>query len=372
MTTTHIDLAAKLAPKGKKRILALDGGGIRGIATVEILAAIETELRVQTGKHDLVLADFFDLIAGTSTGAIIATCLSLGMPIDDVRKFYRESGRAMFDRAGLLQQYWHKFRDEPLIGKLKEVLGADTRLGSELLRTGLILVMRNASTDSPWTLSNNPKAKYNSQDRDDCNLNLPLWQLVRASTAAPSYFPPEIINVGRHEFMFVDGGVTTYNNPAFLAFTMATLEPYAFGWPCGRDSMLVVSVGTGTTPEMMGGTSAPGLIGIASGTPSALMNAASAQQDLLCRMFGETLVGRRIDREVLDVKGARGPVEPKLFTYLRYAFELTSTGLAELGLSHPDVKKLQDLAAVDAMDDLAEVGRAVAETVDGEHFRKFL
>ena len=84
---------------------------------------------------------------------------------------------------------------------------------------------RNATTDSPWPLSNNPFAKYNQLERDDCNLKFPLWQLVRASTAAPVFFPPEKIKAGKREFVFVDGGVTTYNNPAFIAFLMATVEP---------------------------------------------------------------------------------------------------------------------------------------------------
>ena len=77
--------------------------------------------------------------------------------------------------------------------------------------------------DSPWPLSNNPRARYNAPERTDNNLELPLWQLVRASTAAPTYFPPELIKVGRHDFVFVDGGVTMYNNPAFQLFLIETL-----------------------------------------------------------------------------------------------------------------------------------------------------
>ena len=72
----------------------------------------------------------------------------------------------------------------------------------------------------------------------DCNLDLPLWQLVRASTAAPTYFPPEVVTVGTQDFLFVDGGVTMYNNPAFQMFLMATLEPYRLQWKTGVDKML--------------------------------------------------------------------------------------------------------------------------------------
>ncbi|MDA0767901.1 MAG: patatin-like phospholipase family protein [Verrucomicrobia bacterium] len=59
-----------------KRLLALDGGGIRGLFTLKILERVETELRRELAKPDLVLADYFHYIGGTSTGAIIATCLA--------------------------------------------------------------------------------------------------------------------------------------------------------------------------------------------------------------------------------------------------------------------------------------------------------
>jgi uncharacterized protein len=86
--------------------------------------------------------------------------------------------------------------------------------------------MRNATTDSPWPISNNPFAKYNDLAHPVCNLHFPLWQLVRASTAAPTYFPPEVITCGGKPFIFVDGGVTMYNNPAFQMFLMATVDQY--------------------------------------------------------------------------------------------------------------------------------------------------
>ncbi len=97
-----------------------------------------------------------------------------------------------------------------------------------------------------------PRAKYNVAAPADCNLDLPLWQLVRASTAAPTYFPPEDRHPhrrGQPRFVFVDGGVTMYNNPAFQLFLMATVEPYKLGWPTGEDKMLLVSIGTGVSRQ---------------------------------------------------------------------------------------------------------------------------
>ena len=201
----------KLRPAPQRKLLTLDGGGIRGVITLQVLAKIEEILRHKSGNPDLVLADYFDYLAGTSTGAIIAACLAIGMKVADVSEFYLESGPAMFTRAGILRRYRYKFEDDALAAKLKEVLGADTKLGSENLKTLLMLVMRNATTDSPWPVSNNPGAKYNDPKRPDSNLQIPLWQLVRASTAAPTYFPPESVPIGEHDFLFVDGGVTMYN-----------------------------------------------------------------------------------------------------------------------------------------------------------------
>ncbi|UCF94897.1 MAG: patatin-like phospholipase family protein, partial [Desulfobacterales bacterium] len=224
-------LEQRIRTPGSKKILALDGGGIRGMIAVEILAGIEDLLRRELkAGPDFVLADYFDFVAGTSTGAIIATCIALGMSVDTIRQFYLESGREMFDKAFLLKRFRYKYEDEKLSKKLKEVIGPETTLGSSDLKTLLMMVMRNATTDSPWPVSNNPYAKYNDRSRADCNLKLPLWQLVRASTAAPVYFPPESVAIGQNQFVFVDGGVTTYNNPAFQAFLMATIEPYRLNW----------------------------------------------------------------------------------------------------------------------------------------------
>lgn len=374
-------LVARMRASGAKTILALDGGGIRGMITVEVLAEIERVLRKQLRRgEDFVLADYFDFIAGTSTGAIIAACISLGMKVADIRKFYLSSGEEMFDRAFLLKRFRYKYEDDKLAGRMQDVFGRDTTLGSDKLKTVLMMVMRNATTDSPWPVSNNPFAKYNQRvredgkPRDNCNLDLPLWQLVRASTAAPVYFPPEIVKVGTSEFVFVDGGITTYNNPAFQAFLMATLEPYKMGWPVGEDKMLVVSIGTGTCPQANADLdpNEMNLLYNASSVPSALMYAALNEQDLLCRVFGNCLAGDELDREVGDLRNVKGPVGPKrLFTYARYNAELSAQGLQTLGLADIRPEDVQKLDSVAHVADLQRVGQAAAKQVRPEHFAGF-
>jgi len=369
------------------KLLALDGGGIRGVITIKILADIEQLLQHALGRDDsFVLADYFDYIAGTSTGAILATCLSLGWRVERVRQFYHTKGKEMFDRVNLFQRFRTKFNAEPLAALLQQEIGPETTLGSEQLKTLLLLILRNATTDSPWPLSNNPYAKYNQLDRSDCNLHLPLWQLVRASTAAPTYFPPEVISIGGRDFVFVDGGVTMYNNPAFQLFLMATVEPFRLCWPTGVEHMLLVSIGTGTSPAARSGLRPDEmhLLFNASSIPSALMFAALNEQDFLCRVFGDCLVGDPLDREVYSmiagekdgqgkIIGHRGPVEPKLFTYVRYNAELTREGLDTLGLQHIKPQDVQQLDSVDHVLELQQVGAAVAQRqVNKQQFAKFL
>lgn len=365
-------------PREQRKLLALDGGGIRGLIAVEVLAAVEAHYRTVRKNDDLRLADEFDYVAGTSTGAIIAACLSLGMSVDEIRRFYLDSGRQMFDKNSLLDRFSSKFDDDQLASKLMEVIGEDTTLGSPRLRTLLLVVLRNATTDSPWPLTNNPYALYNLAARKEqgksVNLDLPLWQLIRASTAAPTYFPPELVDAGGPvPFLMVDGGVTMYNNPAFLLFLMATAEPYNVGWPAGTEKMLLVSIGTGSNPKA-NLTLAPGdmnLIYNATSLPSALMYGALNEQDLLCRIFGDCRFGSPLDREVGDLIGAKGPADPKLFTYLRYNAELSSRWLAQHGLGHIHPEDVQALDSIEHLDELQDVGRAVASQVRSEHFVGF-
>jgi uncharacterized protein len=383
-------LKERIHKPGPKKLLTIDGGGIRGVLSLEILRKIETILRHQSGRGDgFRLADYFDYIAGTSTGGIIAAGLSIGMSVDEIARFYRDAGAQMFVKANLLNRLRYKFEDEPLAEMLKQVFGADTTFDSDRLKTLLLLVMRNATTDSPWPLSNNPYAKYNDPTRPDCNGHFPLWQLVRASTAAPTYFPPEVITLKGQtpdkdkQFVFVDGGVTMYNNPAFQMFLMATVDRYwprapagQQGWPTGADKMLIVSVGTGTSPDARQGLDPDdmNLLFNATTIPSALMFAALNEQDLLCRVFGDCLAGDPLDRELDTLIGSSGPLPQngKLFTYVRYNAELTRAGLDAIGCTHIAPEAVQKLDSVDAMEELRTVGTAVADRkVEASHFARF-
>jgi hypothetical protein len=203
------------------------------------------------------------------------------------------------------------------------------------------------------------------------------WQLVRASTA-PTFFPPEVITIEGKPFVFVDGGVTMYNNPAFQMFLMATVDRYWIkappekrGWETGTDKMLIVSAGTGTSaganyslkPEEMH------LLFNATSIPSALMYAALNEQDFLCRVFGDCVAGPVLDREVETMIQSRGPLQEKLFRYARYNAELTADGLHALGCGDISPADVQKMDSIDFIPALVRVGQSAASRdVDRAHF----
>ena len=372
------NLSARLGRKGPRKLLAIDGGGIRGVLSLHILAKIEEILINESKRPDYRLADYFDYVAGTSTGGIIAAGIACGMSVAEVLNFYLRNGASMFEKASIIRRLQYEYNSEPLARQLQNIFGDQTMLGGKEIETLLLLVMRNATTDSPWPISNNPFAKYNDVAHPACNLNLPLWQLVRASTAAPTYFPPEVITCGGKPFIFVDGGVTMYNNPAFQMFLMATVDRYwakappgQRGWETGVDKMLIVSIGTGTSPGANTSLT-PGEMNLlfnATSIPAALMYAALNEQDFLCRVFGDCVAGGTLDREIDTMAPSSGPLREKLFRYARYNAELTADGLSTLGCADVVPEAVQQLDSIAAIPSLERVGRAVAERdVSPAHF----
>ncbi|HEX3467618.1 MAG TPA: patatin-like phospholipase family protein [Candidatus Elarobacter sp.] len=362
----------RLRAPGPKRLLALDGGGIRGLVAIEILARLEEQLRTALGRDEsFALADYFDYVGGTSTGGILASGIAMGMHAAELREFYLAGTATMFKRAPFFRQFYYRNVAEELSAKLRDVFGSDTTFGDPRLRTLLMLVMRNVSTDSAWPLSNNPDAIYNAPDIDGCNLELPLWKLVRASAAAPIYFPPEDISVGKQRFLFVDGAITPYNNPAFLLFLMATLPQYKLGWEVGEDELLVVSVGTGSGSSANAKLTAKqmNLLFNVVAIPSALIGGALVQQDLLCRTVGRCRFGSEIDSEIGDLVDtgegdAHGPFAPKKFTYVRYDPTITRAGLDELELPTVQPAHLAVLDSGAYVDELLAVGGAFGKRLD--------
>jgi uncharacterized protein len=380
------NLEQRYTPTRPRKILSLDGGGIRGLITVGILERIEDLLRTASGTGDAFrLCDYFDYIGGTSTGAILAAGLARGLSVSQLRDFYLDSGEEMFKQSRLLDRFKSFHTADPLRQKLQQVFGATTDLSPEHLRTLLLIVTKNSSTDSAWPISSNPAARYNDPARADCNAKIPLWQLIRASTAAPVFFPPEVMEWDPKDrsksFVFVDGGVTAYNNPAFLLHRLATEPAYALEWQPGERNLLIVSLGTGSAPTTSS-DAAPFIPAAALSTLTHVMDGAHIDQDMNCRTIGRCTTGPFLDREVLDLVPRQGPdagtlderlARPRVplaqdlgrrFLYARYDATLTRKGLHDLGIDgNPDELKKMNNAERANMHNLLAVGRSVAKSI---------
>jgi uncharacterized protein len=358
-----------------KRILSLDGGGIRGVFTLEVLLEIENLLREQYGTADFVLADHFDFFAGTSTGAIIAACLCWGLPVETILDLYVKYGTEMFRPVPWYNPYKKffvaRFNAKPLSNLLQRTFSEDgagkvpALLGSDRLRKLLLVVVRNHSTGSAWPLTNNPHAIFADPSLPDSNLNIPLWQVVRASTAAPVYFDPEVIDLGDKRFTFVDGSVTPYNNPTLIAALTAILPCYRLEWPAGPDNIRITSVGTirfssGLPPEL----DRPWLGQHITHVPLALIQGITWQQDYLCRVLGKCLFGEALDAEIGNLVDAEMPGQC-LFSYVRYNKSYKREEVAEFLRSR---QHLTQIDAVSAIPILRGIGQTYAkQNVKLEH-----
>ncbi|MGQ0801355.1 MAG: patatin-like phospholipase family protein [Pseudomarimonas sp.] len=363
---------------GPKRILALDGGGLRGIVTLGYLKRIESLLRERHGGHpDFRLGHYFDLIAGTSTGAIIAAGLAIGLSVDELITHYVKLGRKVFKgsffRRGKLRERYDK---EELIEELKKVFG-DRSLGDPSLCTGLLVISKRMDTGSLWPLGNNPKGRYFSAKAGSttiANSDYPLWQVVRASTAAPTYFVPEKIIIAREDGKdakqgeFVDGGVSPFNNPALQALMYASLEGYRVNWPTGENQLLIVSVGTGTGDPGRPTSGVAALAGISA--LESLMDDCATLVETLMQWLSNGSDARVIDRELGNLGNDLLAGKPT-FGYRRYQLDLTRKGVDVLkpGVSE---KTLASLPAMDKpanLDLLKELGELAAKKdVRDEHF----
>lgn len=353
-----------------KRILALDGGGLRGILSVGILQKIEDVLRERHGGDPAFrLCDYFDLIAGTSTGAIIAAALAKGWAVEEIRKKYLELGERVFEKSllrnGLLRA---KYDDDKLIAELKDVYGARTTLGSKELRTGLLVMTKRLDTGSPWPVSNNPRGKYFATRPGGTigNGDYPLWQVVRASTAAPAYFDPENITIVEkrgHEPVvgeFVDGGASPFNNPSLQALMYATLDGYRIGWPTGADKLLLVSIGTGAADPAVKRAKITAQHAV--NALLSLMDDCASLQETLLQWMSTSSTAREIDRELGDLRNDLVGGAP-LVSYLRYNVDLRKDSVQQLVPELKSAKLIESLSAMDApenMPTLHRLGTALA------------
>jgi patatin-like phospholipase/acyl hydrolase len=376
-------LLDRLNSPGPKKILSLDGGGIRGALTLGYLKKLEDILKAKFSDNpDFRLCDYFDLIGGTSTGSIIAASLAIGKTVDEITKLYMELGGKIF---GEKRNWWNpmetmkwlkaNYSYKAMEDGLKYAYG-DLTLGSEELKTGLCIVAKRADTNSVWPLINHPNGKFFDSDLGK-NKNIPLWQAVRASSAAPTYFAPQMISVMENEeAAFIDGGLSMANNPALTLLMIATIKGFPFHWPMSEENLLLVSVGTGYSvfKKYVKDIDDSTMLSWAANIPEMLMQDASWQNRVMLQWISQSPTADYMDMEIGDMDGDLLGSKP-LISYLRYNFRISENDLNDLGFKRiftaADVKSLTDMSNSDNRQLLYQIGAKASHTIKQEHFEKF-
>ena len=234
----------------KLTVLSIDGGGIRGIIPAVILAKIENELRERSGDPHMTLADYFDLIAGTSIGGVLA-CYYLMPPQEgqtlhsryaatEAIKIFEERGEEIFlrnSRKGCLKVRYKAHGRE----KIFEEIFGDARLND--LTNRCLITAYDLNTQEAIFFTHPKDREVNKNKRD-----FYLKDVAMATSAAPTYFPPVKLTVDNEEFVFIDGGVFA-NNPTLCALTEFYKLKTGIRQHFTTNDLLVVSIGTGEKNE---------------------------------------------------------------------------------------------------------------------------
>lgn len=390
---------------GQRRLLSIDGGGIRGIIAISILCEIEKQLQTKGYGR---LSDYFDFISGTSTGSIIATGLATGMTATEILEIYKTEGKKIFSPAQwtwtnlaesstfsqvpclktflqlfgwlipkqkkelLLRNILAKYSGKELLKVLKSKFPNEMTLGSQTLRTNLMIVTKNVTRSEPWFFVNNIASDKLALDDPKANrflkqnANIPLSDIVRASCAAPTFFPPHKFLAGQQEYEFVDGGVSSFNNSSFQLFLEATDENYGSNWDTGVDNLLLVSIGTGYSSAEIkfGEAQFYDNLSWAKYIAGNLMEDANQQQNLLLKLIS-------YQRK----KGSQNnDLESKYLTYCRFTTSFTEPRFKQLekhglktGLNPSDYIQMDYPQAIKA-DVFEENLRSIGEAIAKEQF----
>jgi uncharacterized protein len=182
------------------KVLCIDGGGIRGVFAVAILESIERELGEPIGN-------VFDVVAGTSTGAIIAASIALKKEMSEILEQYKLYGEKIFLRQAKVGIFKTVYSDRYLRRFFQKAFG---ELMLRDIEKPLIIPAVDLTHGNPYV----HRTKFGSAEQEN-DLSVKLWDAVLSSCSAPVYFPPNNVE---NRFLSIDGGLWA-NNPSLVCIT---------------------------------------------------------------------------------------------------------------------------------------------------------
>jgi Patatin-like phospholipase len=231
-------------PKRTRRILTIDGGGLRGVFSAAVIEQIE---RVNGNRP---ACEIFDAFVGTSAGAVIAACLAKGMRAREIKQIFIQLGNAMGAKmrggdsgaasaagsAAQARQWASDALAELLSGLLSDEHGVPLR--ADQLKKRFAVVTRNMGKGRVEFMGNFPADRLVDasfwKGRDDFGPEEPVWKMVLRSAALPPLFAPQ--------GDYLDGGISPFANPAYAAYIGVQR---CLGWSPFKDELQFFSVGTG-------------------------------------------------------------------------------------------------------------------------------
>jgi hypothetical protein len=318
-----------MSQEAQRMILSVDGGGVRGIIPLACLVRLESRL----GKP---CRDIFHMVAGTSTGAVIAAGVALGVSARGLLALYRELAQKAFERLPWWQVLFnggnHRYGNDFIARTLNE-MGAQLPL-NDLPIDVLITAKNTRSSRTDFFVRDHP-SNAGRWGR------LSLRDAVLGSIAAPTYFPPHQASLNGEDYVWVDGGVGVAGNPCF----QAAVEAIHFsGGEYLPGAVRMLSFGTGRSPHPIDAPRA-NIVNWGLWVLGELLEDAGDWQSYITR------------REY----GLTGRID-----FRRYQLDLTPEVMSDLGVQVPpgvNVGRI-DMDSAWAVELLERIGRAFADRID--------
>lgn len=334
---------------------------MRGVVEVAFLEAVEAAYKRRFGDG-VKLCDLFHLVGGSSTGALIATAVALGHPMERIKDFYLTRAAAFFS-----YKRWWRFGRAPVFDcerletEFRRDVG-DLTLGDPLLKTLLAIMIKRLDTGSPWIVSNIPSAPYFEDPPDGSfrgNRHFQLARLLRATTAAPLFFSQKAIRLHADgaKGVFVDGGLSPYNDPSLALLQLARMKAFGLRWDLGAENLFVLSIGTGRQRVRIDAEVAArkGPLGVLAASLRSVLSDNEMHTLTMMEWIGQSAAPSPINSEIGDLVQDTLCDTP-LFQFLRLDVPLDPDG--PLGLSQADAKRLARIDAPDTIAELYDLTRA--------------
>jgi hypothetical protein len=230
-------VAERLTGAHPKRVLCIDGAAVEVALTLAWLERLEGLLRSRYGEPDFLLGHYFDLIAGSGFGAIVAADLALGRPVADSTAFFRAHiGEVLARRSGLLSRLRHQFDPAPLAGLLDRRFGA-APISQQAWCTGVMLVGARLERGLPCHFANHPLPAAAPSSGEP-----PLATVLLGCNSQLTFFPPQVVpDADGIPMALTNADIVAAGNPSLYVLQRIAAPPYA--WRLGRWQLSMVSIG---------------------------------------------------------------------------------------------------------------------------------